>query len=1727
VAARRPALRDPGNPFSVSNAAFGAFSLSGGQDPARKALEDASEFRYQVELRYNNGQATNEEYLAAIAAEMAAARVLAGSADEEVAQIGRRRVAELENRIFDINDRTAEANARAGGDESLLAYYQQRIGSMAPGTPAYLSMQTAIKNLTESIANQREVDASRKSSYDIAVARAAYENGTITDDEWLNALRTYAGAQKPGSAQAIEANQTVIQWEHSIGRNRIIAAIEDRTADWDDLLEFDRAAMGKLNPNSEAYRDAEAAYRNTQAHVFAEMEKNATGTGILDKYALNKTTAAAALAWYQDLLAGSQFDDNPELQEQISGRIREFKGAVQDEKDNLTIDAYNRGKLSPADFMAYAKTRSAAFAPGTGDQRKWSGYAEDARTALAENQADDRWRISQSIDELDIFISKNSGPLSGGSTTTGRLIMNADGTFRYDETTTPSKPSESEAEAFARRQAEVANARSARARLVQQAASAGGYVSVDQRIAYVTALQRKVAPNSPKWYDYQAQLDGLADRKNYHDFLRSYDGIKIGGTTTVKPTTGGGAGAGAGARPGAAAGGGGGGGAGAGGGGGAGAGGGGSGRTAAVGSYVFKGRQFTGDDASARGDSLHSGIDFSAPKGTPIYALADGVVTFAGNGGPGAARAHAIGGGNTVNIRDATGTYQYAHMDRFVVANGARVKKGQLIGHVGNTGPYVSGDHLHLLRMDANGRVIDPLKAGNGFNTIETILAGLGGGINSTTGRAVQSSVPGVKTGSTPGTGVQPGATATRESTISTGVTADAFLRSVRARESGNDYTARNSSTGAFGAYQFSPANWSRYADKYLGNPGATPNPANQDKVAKALASDLFKQYGSWEAVAHWWMTGGGPATTNHADPAKWSTAERYYVADVIVKAGGKLPTAPDTWASTAAGKGTQSGLRMLVGSQVGPDDDYQAITVPFDFPLNFEADAFETLYDGLVGSALSGKSTFTVRNSSTGAEMAIALPNTPLDHWTLVTDMDRRRINAAVASAQVKSTDGVDQFKTADAAVQARVTQSGENQWRLMDLSYGGRNAPGTVSGAGGVGGAGIPIGGATRSTEALPEARVSRTNPITGKREAVLRAGGAEGSSALQGDIRATGLVYDPKTNRYVGAAVTPNPIAAGIALTEHTALGVAYNAGIAQTAWSSGHPEIALNAIMNARDLAAAHGPNMSRINAYNTIAQQRGIEITGRTGALAPADVAQDVAALNNAGETIAQALEPAEKTYTDMAPFIVLDKKGQPAYDEAGNVRLTPGTVRYATNNTDGTINVTWKRQDVTGAFGERDDGKTVDVMTTGMGNRPITVKTPWTLDPGRWAPATEGITFDATNARLENAWLDNKGTADPDRQGLAWKDAAGVEYRMGYNPTTGEMIVYKLVQTKPATRDQPATYEGQPIRGPEKQNALSAAGLRVSSGSNSINTLAWLSAPDLRDPVTGDGPVLRGAWVGYTYDQASDYVYGDIKRATGERVAAGATALLQRFMRDPVGSVVDALRGSTPAQRRNMQPDLMTTGMEGSQRPPLRLGTLATGLVAPTSLPAFTEYWKPVGSDMEWMQNLNNPMYATYGGQVYMGTEAERQQYLAGLGYGSIALREVTGAPRPVGPAYESIRRPTPVVHQGDVITAGMNRPQLAPVPPRPAPITPIRQATVTRTTATGVPYKAPAPKTPAPARRGDPVSRPTIKPIAKPPVKAAPVRAPESAQKKPLPKPAPKPAPKPPTYTTAYGARR
>ena len=98
----------------------------------------------------------------------------------------------------------------------------------------------------------------------------------------------------------------------------------------------------------------------------------------------------------------------------------------------------------------------------------------------------------------------------------------------------------------------------------------------------------------------------------------------------------------------------------------------------------------------------HTGVDYAAPKGTPVHAVADGVVTFKGWGG---------GGGNTLKIKHAGNLMTgYLHLSGYAkgISKGSRVSQGQLIGYVGSTGAS-TGPHLDY-RIWKNGTPINPLK---------------------------------------------------------------------------------------------------------------------------------------------------------------------------------------------------------------------------------------------------------------------------------------------------------------------------------------------------------------------------------------------------------------------------------------------------------------------------------------------------------------------------------------------------------------------------------------------------------------------------------------------------------------------------------------------------------------------------------------------------------------------------------------------------------------------------------------------------------------------------------------------------------------------------------------------------------------------------------------------------------------------------------------------------------
>lgn len=109
----------------------------------------------------------------------------------------------------------------------------------------------------------------------------------------------------------------------------------------------------------------------------------------------------------------------------------------------------------------------------------------------------------------------------------------------------------------------------------------------------------------------------------------------------------------------------------------------------------------------------HLGIDYAAPSGTPVQAVADGTVKFAGRKG---------GFGNFVEVKHANGyTTMYGHLKSYGkgIKSGAKIKQGQTVGYVGSTG-LSTGPHLDF-RIKEKNKFVDFLKMKNRNSAVRDI----------------------------------------------------------------------------------------------------------------------------------------------------------------------------------------------------------------------------------------------------------------------------------------------------------------------------------------------------------------------------------------------------------------------------------------------------------------------------------------------------------------------------------------------------------------------------------------------------------------------------------------------------------------------------------------------------------------------------------------------------------------------------------------------------------------------------------------------------------------------------------------------------------------------------------------------------------------------------------------------------------------------------------------------
>jgi len=125
----------------------------------------------------------------------------------------------------------------------------------------------------------------------------------------------------------------------------------------------------------------------------------------------------------------------------------------------------------------------------------------------------------------------------------------------------------------------------------------------------------------------------------------------------------------------------------------------------------------------------HLGVDYRAPAGSPVVAVADGVVVSAGEAG---------GSGRMVHLRHANGfETEYLHLSALAVRAGARVRQGEIVGRVGATG-LATAPHLDY-RLKHNGVFVNPVAAHKAMPPADPIPAAEMSGFTAARDRALAS----------------------------------------------------------------------------------------------------------------------------------------------------------------------------------------------------------------------------------------------------------------------------------------------------------------------------------------------------------------------------------------------------------------------------------------------------------------------------------------------------------------------------------------------------------------------------------------------------------------------------------------------------------------------------------------------------------------------------------------------------------------------------------------------------------------------------------------------------------------------------------------------------------------------------------------------------------------------------------------------------------------------------
>ena len=215
-------------------------------------------------------------------------------------------------------------------------------------------------------------------------AQLAWANGTITDDAYLGELRRYLGTTEKGSRERISAQNEYDDAVYSIGRNKIVRAVNQaasstlRVAALRRLIAYDRRKLGTMVGNNEQARELRDRISDAEAQV-----RSARYADLYRRYQADRLSTSALLSYARNAAAGSR--GGPDHEDWLD-KVRQLTDMVDNEKLAALYQDYEHDRIPGATVIDALQARLAGMDPSSPDYAETKRSIEDLTKQVRERE---------------------------------------------------------------------------------------------------------------------------------------------------------------------------------------------------------------------------------------------------------------------------------------------------------------------------------------------------------------------------------------------------------------------------------------------------------------------------------------------------------------------------------------------------------------------------------------------------------------------------------------------------------------------------------------------------------------------------------------------------------------------------------------------------------------------------------------------------------------------------------------------------------------------------------------------------------------------------------------------------------------------------------------------------------------------------------------------------------------------------------------------------------------------------------------------------------------------------------------------------------------------------------------------------------------------------------------------------------------------------------------------